>query len=118
MAELVKWPAGPATLVAPEDITIETNATTVRVLNSKTIIDMGVFNDDTTLNLDIDKGMVIGSELIVKAGCDTTPCNLLFGTGILSDDVSLNDDKVRMLMLVFDGTQFVASAGVAMFDAP
>lgn len=96
------FPFGPATVSAL------TYASTIAasIYNTKTILTVAM-TGNATLNLTINAGTKVGSELHVKIASDGTARDLTPGTGMTGTVVAGTINKTKVATYVYDGSTFV-----------
>lgn len=113
MAQIIKWPFGPATLVA----LTAAGAQAIAIANDLTIVD-GVTVEATgnrTLNLTVDASVNPGSRMLVKSktnGAETT----IFGTTMQGTTVVGVAGKTKCVEFIYDGTNFVEAGTPVQID--
>lgn len=113
MAQIIKWPFGPATTVALS----ATGAQAIAIANDLTIVD-GVTVEATgnrTLNLTIDASVNKGARLVIKSksnGAET----LIFGDAITGVTIVGVAGKTQVVEAVYDGTAFLVSSTYVQID--
>jgi len=113
MPQIIKWPFGPASVVALN----ATGAQAITVENDMTIVD-GVTVQATgnrTLNLTVDKSVNPGSRLFVKSKTAATETTA-FGTAMQGATVTGVAGKTKTVEFVYDGTNFVEAGTPVQID--
>jgi hypothetical protein len=114
MAQIIKWPFGPATVVA----LTATGAQAIAVANDMTLVD-GVTvaaTGNRTLNLTVEANSVnAGARLFVQSktgGTETT----IFGTAMKGATVTGAAGKTKCVEFIYDGTDFVEAGTPVQID--
>ena len=113
MSQIIKFPFGPATVVALS----ATGAQAITVTNMLTIVD-GVTvaaTGNRTLNLTVDANLEVGARMFIKsktAGTETT----VFGIKMLGTTITGEAGKTKTVECIFDGTNFVEAGTPVKID--
>ena len=110
MPQIIKWPFGPATVVA----LTATGAQDLTIVNDLTIID-GVTipaTGDRTLNITVGTGVSIGARLALRLKTAATE-STIFGTAIDGASVVGVAGKTKTVEAVYNGATFdvIGTAG-------
>lgn len=106
----VKWPFGPATVIAPAAHAATVAAT---IDNAKTFITLPTMTGAVTLDLTVDADLEAGAELILRALSDGTARDITPGTGMTGPVVAGVISKTKVTRYVYDGSKFV-NTGLAL----
>jgi len=113
MAEIIKWPFGPATIVA----LTATGSQAISIVNDMTIIDgvTVVATGNRTLDLTVDPSVSAGALVLVKSkttGTETT----IFGTKTQGATITGVAGKTKVVEMRYDGTNFVENGTPIQID--
>lgn len=113
MAQIIKWPFGPATTVA----LTATGAQAIAIDNDLTIVN-GVSVSATgnrTLNLTVAASVNAGARLFVKSKTDGTETTV-FGTTMQGTTITGEAGKTKTVEFIYDGTNFVEAGTPVKID--
>lgn len=113
MAQIIKWPFGPATTVA----LTATGAQAIAIANDLTIVD-GVTVEATghrTLNLTVDPSVNKGARLFLKNKTNGVE-NTVFGTAMQGTTFAGGAGKTKTVECIYDGTNFVEAGTPVQID--
>ena len=88
----------------------------VPVTQKETILDLGEFDANKTLNLAINSKVTAGALLHVKAKSDATARSLTFGTGITAPVLAGTINKTKVQSFIYNGTTFLPLGTALQID--
>lgn len=90
-------------------------AMTALVTESRSILTIAMTGAGT-LALSADAKPVLGDEIILKVSSDATARDLAFGTGFTAPTIAGVINKTKVLSLVYDGVNFIATSAAVQIN--